>query len=170
MPSPYRLSGLLAALTTFSAGAQADAAAAPSSPVLPAVTVEGAAGSLTVPDAAAAEAHVREIPGSAAVVDAASYEDTRAVTIKDMLDYVPGVYAQPRYAEELRLSIRGSGLSRTFHLRGIGLFQDGIPINLADGGGDFRTSIPSPSSMSRCSRAPTRWNWAPLRSVGRSIS
>jgi iron complex outermembrane receptor protein len=41
-----------------------------------------------------------------------------------------------------RLSIRGSGLSRTHHLRGIGLFQDGIPINLADGGGDFQDIDP----------------------------
>ena len=144
MPSSnaHRLSGLLATLGALSATAQAENSSPITRPVLPEVTVEGTAGSLTVPDAAAAEARIREIPGGAAVVDAETYEDTRAVTIKDMLDYVPGVYAQPRYAEELRLSIRGSGLSRTFHLRGIGLFQDGIPINLADGGGDFQDIDP----------------------------
>lgn len=137
-PPLFGLFAVLAAVLPPGAHAEDEAG----NPILPPVTVEGTASSLTVPDAAAAEARIREIPGSAAVIDAESYENTRAVTIKDMLDYVPGVYAQPRYAEELRLSIRGSGLSRTFHLRGIGLFQDGIPINLADGGGDFQDIDP----------------------------
>lgn len=87
-------------------------------------------GSLTVPSATQAREQVEQTPGGAAVVNAEDHEQTRTVTIKDMLDYVPGVHAQPRHAEELRLS-------RTFHLRGIGLFQDGIPINLANGSGDF---------------------------------
>lgn len=115
-PPLFGLFAVLAAVLPPGAHAEDEAG----NPILPPVTVEGTASSLTVPDAAAAEARIREIPGSAAVIDAESYENTRAVTIKDMLDYVPGVYAQPRYAEELRLSIRGSGLSRTFHLRGIG--------------------------------------------------
>ncbi|MGB1539707.1 MAG: TonB-dependent receptor plug domain-containing protein, partial [Rickettsiales bacterium] len=56
----------------------------------------------------------------------------------DTLAYVPGVYAQKRFGEEVRLSIRGSGLSRGFHLRGLTLLQDGIPFNLADGSADFQ--------------------------------
>src|SRR5690606_34352407 len=45
-------------------------------------------------------------------------------------------------AEESRLSIRGSGLQRTFHGRGIKLMQDGIPVNLADGSFDFQAIEP----------------------------
>ena len=49
----------------------------------------------------------------------------------------PGVYVESRYGQELRLSIRGSNLTRDFHLRGLELLQDGIPMNYADGGGDM---------------------------------
>ena len=42
-----------------------------------------------------------------------------------------------------RLSIRGSGLSRNFHLRGVQLYMDGIPINTADGYGDFQEIDPT---------------------------
>ncbi len=41
------------------------------------------------------------------------------------------------------MSIRGSGLSRNFHLRGINLYMDGIPINTADGFGDFQEFDPT---------------------------
>ena len=37
----------------------------------------------------------------------------------------------------MRISIRGSGIARGFHLRGLELLQDGIPLNLADGSGDL---------------------------------
>ncbi len=60
-----------------------------------------------------------------------------------MLDYVPGVFAQPKWGEDTRLSIRGSGLSRNFHLRGMQLYMDGIPINTADGYGDFQEIDPT---------------------------
>lgn len=83
-----------------------------------------------------------QIPGGSAVVDAKTFESGKAVTIKDMLDFTPGVFSQSRVNEESRLSIRGSGLSRTFHMRGIRLLQDGIPINLADGGSDFQDIDP----------------------------
>ena len=56
MPSSnaHRLSGLLATLGALSATAQAENSSPITRPVLPEVTVEGTAGSLTVPDAAAA--------------------------------------------------------------------------------------------------------------------
>lgn len=94
--------------------------------------------SLTVPGNAQAEALIQQTPGGVAVVAAESYEDTFALNFADTLDYVPGVYAQKRYGEEVRLSIRGSGLSRGFHLRGLALLQDGVPFNLADGSADFQ--------------------------------
>ena len=48
-------------------------------------------------------------------------------TIKDALDYTPGVFAQPKWGEDTRLSIRGSGLSRNFHLRGVQLYHGRHP-------------------------------------------
>ncbi|HEX4856363.1 MAG TPA: TonB-dependent receptor [Limnobacter sp.] len=89
-----------------------------------------------------AQDKLSQTAGGTAVVAAESFEAGKALTIKDMLDYTPGVFAQSRVNEESRLSIRGSGLSRTFHLRGIRLLQDGIPINLADGSSDFQDIDP----------------------------
>lgn len=110
--------------------------------VLPAVTVTATDMANTAPDITASQKNLRGIAGSTAVVAKESYENTRAATIKDMLDYTPGVFAQSRTNEESRLSIRGSGLSRTYHLRGLNLYQDGIPIHYADGAADFQDIDP----------------------------
>ncbi len=119
--------------------------AEPSQKVLPDVTVHAASEtvSLTVPTAAAARQAIQTTPGGVALVEAEQYKKGRVSTLQDMVGYVPGVYVQPRFgSEEARLSIRGSGLQRTFHLRGIKLLQDGVPINQADGGGDFQSIEP----------------------------
>ncbi|MET0375822.1 MAG: TonB-dependent receptor [Rhizorhabdus sp.] len=81
-------------------------------------------------------------PGGVAIVDAATFEDKVAVSLRDALAFSPGVYTQPRFGQEVRLSIRGSGISRGFHMRGLTLLQDGIPINLADDNGDFQELDP----------------------------
>jgi iron complex outermembrane receptor protein len=94
--------------------------------------------SLTASSEVEAEQDLKKIAGSVNLVSSKQFEKTRAANTKDILQFVPGVYVQTRYGEEARLSIRGSGLSRTFHLRGIKLLQDGIPMNLADGGADFQ--------------------------------
>lgn len=101
-------------------------------------------GSLTTATAAQAYRDITQTPGAVAVVRGADYQNsTPASTIKDILDYVPGVIAQPKWGDDSRLSIRGSGLSRNFHLRGVQLYLDGIPINTADGYGDFQEIDPS---------------------------
>ncbi len=89
-----------------------------------------------------AEQMIRKIPGGADVVDAKEYKEGAAQTIKDMLVTTPGVFVQPKWGDDSRLSIRGSGLSRSFHLRGITLMQDGIPYNFSDGNGDFQEFDP----------------------------
>ncbi|NBQ54000.1 MAG: Plug domain-containing protein, partial [Proteobacteria bacterium] len=86
---------------------------------------------------------MEQIPGAAEIIDAETYKGGRATTVKDALDYAPGVFIQPRFgSEESRISIRGSGLQRTFHGRGLKLLQDGVPINLADGSFDFQAIEP----------------------------
>jgi iron complex outermembrane recepter protein len=114
--------------------------------ILPTINVEATRGdgSLTVPTAQQAEAEIQRTPGAVAIVRGEDYKTTTpAATLKDVLDYVPGVFVQPKWGEDSRLSIRGSGLSRNFHLRGVQLFMDGIPINTADGYGDFQEIDPT---------------------------
>ena len=101
---------------------------------LPEITVETTSGgSLTAPNTAQATRQVERTPGAVEVVPDTEFKSTPAQTLKDMLDFVPGVFVQPKWGEDSRLSIRGSGLSRNFHLRGVQLYMDGIPINTADG-------------------------------------
>jgi iron complex outermembrane receptor protein len=103
------------------------------------VVVEAnAPSSLTVQSNIEAENTLKKAAGGVGLVTADELQDRYALTLQDSLRYEAGVFAQKRYGEELRLSIRGSGLSRGFHLRGINLLQDGIPFNLADGSGDFQ--------------------------------
>lgn len=99
--------------------------------------------SLTSPSFTQASNDAARIPGSVAVVSDKDFKDRQSTTMKDVLDYVPGVFVQPKWGEDSRLSIRGSGLSRNFHLRGVQLYMDGIPINTADGYGDFQEIDPS---------------------------
>lgn len=103
--------------------------------VAPRDTVQGA----TQPGLQQVKETIRSTPGGAGVVDSESFTDGRVSTLSDALGYATGVFVQPRFGgEEARLSIRGSGLQRTFHGRGIRLTQDGIPVNLADGSFDFQ--------------------------------
>jgi iron complex outermembrane receptor protein len=104
---------------------------------------EGEPPSLTVPTAAEAQRQIERTPGAVEVVPDTAFKNAPAQTVKDVVDWVPGVWAQPKWGDDTRLSIRGSGLSRNFHLRGIQLYMDGIPINTADGYGDFQEIDPS---------------------------
>ncbi len=89
-----------------------------------------------------AEEQVARTPGGADVISHEEYADRFLVSMRDTLAFSPGVYTQPRYGQEVRISIRGSGISRGFHMRGLTLLQDGAPINLADDNGDFQELEP----------------------------
>lgn len=99
--------------------------------------------SLTAPSFHEAKEQLYRTPGGVAMVSERVWRDTKAATIKDVLDYTPGVFVQPKWGDDARLSIRGSGLSRYYHLRGISLYQDGVPLNAADGSSDFQRIDPS---------------------------
>ncbi len=81
--------------------------------------------------------------GAAALLTSDAWENQRATNIKDVLDFIPGVFAQQRNgAESARISIRGSGLGRQFQGGGLLLLQDGVPLNTADGSFDFQAVDP----------------------------
>lgn len=90
-----------------------------------------------------AQKELNQIPGAIDMVLSESYQNKFTQNLETMLSNTPGVYARQRYAEEVRLSIRGSGVSRSYHLRGIKLLQDGIPLSAADGSGDFQEIDPA---------------------------
>lgn len=117
--------------------AHADADALP--PVIVAGQRHPDQSTLTQPDLASARRRIELTPGGAGIVDAESFERGRVSTLSDALGMATGVFVQPRFgAEESRIAIRGSGLQRTFHGRGLKLMQDGVPLNLADGSFDFQ--------------------------------
>lgn len=109
---------------------------------LPEVTVTGTqeAPSLTLPTLDQARQELSRAPGSTEVVDAEEYRMGRASTFEDVFQSSPGIYAPARGSDgdEVKLSIRGSGLDLGYHLRGIKLLQDGVPVSFADGFGDFQ--------------------------------
>lgn len=99
--------------------------------------------SMTQPDIKRAIREINQTPGGVTIVDAEKVREGRVSNFNDTLGLATGVFAQSRFgAEETRLSIRGSGLQRTFHGRGIKLMQDGIPVNQTDGSFDFQAIEP----------------------------
>lgn len=114
----------------------------PPTPTLPPVVVESGRGidERTRSDEEARE-ELRRVPGGTSVVGQKTIEESRAANLKDALDFVPGVFVQPRFgaADESQISIRGSGLRNNFHLRGVTVLIDGFPYGNADGFSDFES-------------------------------
>ncbi|MBE2213927.1 MAG: TonB-dependent receptor [Opitutaceae bacterium] len=143
------LSFLLAAALAAPAFAQAPASSGDANSTEhtvdldPLVVVADRGDSLTVPSAQAAGVEIRLTPGGVELIDASRFLRGRASTVEDTFALSPGVIAQSRFgSDEARLSIRGSGIQRTFHGRGLRVLQDGVPLNLADGGFDMQSLEP----------------------------
>ena len=144
MSDHARIGGSACALTSlllFSASATAQDAGGSGVVPLPPISVEASEtstrGSLTVPSLDEQRRDVNGTVGSVAFVDSKTFENRYTNNITDVLKDTPGVFAQTRYGQEIRLSIRGSGVARGFHTRGLEILQDGIPFNFADGSGDY---------------------------------
>ena len=126
----------------------------------PIVISKGQPGDPTAPTLWEKRAELAQTPGGASVVDAETYKSGRSSTLQDALGLAPGVLVQPRFgAEEARLSIRGSGLQRTFHGRGLLLMQDGAPVNLADGSFDFQVIEPLATDHIEVLRGANAWRY-----------
>ena len=108
----------------------------------PVITVRDSSAKIPAPLPAEAN-RINAWSGSAALAVADAWQKQRAINIKDVLDFIPGVFAQQRNgAESARISIRGSGLGRQFQGGGLLLLQDGVPLNTADGSFDFQAVDP----------------------------
>ncbi|MFT4177486.1 MAG: TonB-dependent receptor [Luteolibacter sp.] len=115
--------------------------------------VVGATHSTTAPTIEQSREELKKVAGGAEVVEAERFLTGRASTMADTFSFSPGVITQPRFgSDESRLSIRGSGTQRTFHGRGIRVTQDGVPINLADGGFDMQSIDPASADHIRILR------------------
>ena len=125
------------ALALASLGGAAHALTTGPEATLPVTVVTAPPESLTSPSVDLQKADLFQTVGAVGFVDADSYQNTYAFNLRDILKDSPGVYVQNRYGQEMRVSIRGSGIARGYHARGLEILQDGIPTNAADGSGDY---------------------------------
>jgi len=96
------------------------------------VTGQAAPGGLE-PDARQEQARLQAVPGGTNLIQ--PQQEVRLVTLRDALDYQPGIVVQEFFGglDQPRLNIRGSGIQSNPLSRGVLLLQDGLPLNDADG-------------------------------------
>ena len=97
---------------------------------------------LDPPAVKSTRARLSRTPGAVAVVARESYDNSYALGLFDTMKNVSGVFAQKKFGEDSRFSIRGSGIGNNIHNRGAWLAIDGVPVNQADGSGDFQEMDP----------------------------
>jgi len=128
---PFYLSGLVSvsAFSSLQALAQSDTS-------LPPVTVNASRDSTKLPLAATVQAErekLAQVPGGTNLAE--PQKKARLATLRDALDYQPGIVLQDFFGgtDQPRLGIRGSGIQSNPVNRGVLLLQDGLPLNEADG-------------------------------------
>ncbi|TVP54281.1 MAG: TonB-dependent receptor [Halomonadaceae bacterium] len=86
------------------------------------------------PTASVSQQQIERTPGGASLISNEQIRDGRSADLADALAGTPGVFARSRFGQdEVRLSIRGSGISQNFNTRGVRLLRDGLPVTEADG-------------------------------------
>ncbi len=79
-----------------------------------------------------------DVPAAVSSVPATQLQDAAlGINLADDIGAVPGLLARNRnnYAQDQQISIRGIGANSTFGIRGVRIYQDGIPQTGADGQG-----------------------------------
>jgi iron complex outermembrane recepter protein len=125
-PRVARCAGLLAAVCLTASRAQAD----DFSTGLSTVTVT----------ATRISANAFDVPAAISSVSAQQLQDAAlGINLADDIGTVPGLLARNRnnYAQDQQVSIRGIGANSTFGIRGVRIYQDGIPDTGADGQGQI---------------------------------
>lgn len=102
---------------------------------LPAVTVsaQDGSGAALAPSVAGEQKRLDRVAGGTNL--AQPQQEARLATLRDALDYQPGIVIQDFFGatDQPRLNIRGSGIQSNPVNRGVLLLQDGLPLNEADG-------------------------------------
>lgn len=131
-------SAVLLGSVAFENGAQAQSPSSPSPVQVPEIVVNAPnSGTLTAATADQVRAIINRSAGSVGFIDSETLKTRYANNLRDVLKDSPGVLTQERYGQELRVAVRGSGISRAYHTRGVEILQDGMPFNFADGSGDY---------------------------------
>jgi iron complex outermembrane receptor protein len=128
MPRPTSSSALAAAVACTALTASGPARAADTVEPIDSVVVT----------ATRSVARAFDVPASVDVIDARTlHEGQPQINLSETLSRVPGVFAANRqnYAQDLQISSRGYGARATFGVRGVRLYQDGIPVTMPDGQG-----------------------------------
>ncbi len=84
------------------------------------------------------ESRAFDVPASVDVIDGSVIRAGQpGINLSETLGRVPGVFAANRqnYAQDLQISSRGFGARAAFGVRGVRLYQDGIPVTMPDGQG-----------------------------------
>lgn len=103
------------------------------------LSVSSVSASVTI-ESETARVELERVPGATGLIERREIQQTPATTLKDVLNFTPGVLAQPRYgSDEAQISIRGSGLRNNYHLRGVNVLINGLPYGDADGFSDFES-------------------------------
>ena len=128
---PLCLGGLAGVAVSLPGAAWAQAA-----PPLPTVTVHAERDGALLPlaDSVQAErAKLAKVSGGTNLAE--PQKEARLATLRDALDYQPGIVMQDFFGgtDQPRLGIRGSGIQSNPVNRGVLLLQDGLPLNEADG-------------------------------------
>jgi len=112
--------------------------AAASAPSLAQSTAPPTALDPVVVTATRSDARAFDVPASVDIIDGSVIRDGQpAINLSETLPRVPGVFAANRqnYAQDLQISSRGFGARAAFGVRGVRLYQDGIPVTMPDGQG-----------------------------------
>lgn len=130
MHVPFTLTALALALTL---GALGMAQAQDVGQLNPITVLGDTDGSPLIPSIQAERQRLSQVPGGTNLIN--PQQESRLATLKDALDYQPGLVVQEFFGglDQPRLNIRGSGIQSNPVNRGVLLLQDGLPLNEADG-------------------------------------
>jgi iron complex outermembrane recepter protein len=98
-----------------------------------------------------------DLPVAIDSVDAAQIQQNQLqLNLSESLSRIPGMFIQNRwnYAQDLMLSIRGFGARANFGVRGVRLYQDGIPVTAPDGQGQTSSFALSSAQRIEVLRGP----------------
>lgn len=98
----------------------------------------------TDPERLSVQQTLEQKPGGVQLLDGEHWLNGHAGNLTDALRYAPGVYTGGEDgSQQVRLSVRGSGIQNRWSGAGLQLLYNGIPLNRADGGFESQSIDPA---------------------------